>query len=122
MHGAFDNEQTWLDAGTMRRDQPVASLFGPVTLPPDGPERRFSADWIDSQREATHSADPAYPQGVAIDVALAAQRACRIELPYPAARSGVWVVVCKACGYAIALGTAGLADDPRSVRVPCRLR
>jgi hypothetical protein len=82
---------------------------------------RFAIDWVDQHREASYPADPTYLNGSAIDVALDAPRACRVELPCPAARCGLWVVTCRACGYAIALATAGRADDPRSVRVPCRV-
>jgi hypothetical protein len=119
----FQNEQAWMDAGAMRREQPPAGLFRPESLPQaDGvpAARRFTVDWIDSHRKATEPADPTYPDGCAIDVALGAPQACRVELPYPAAHLGMWVVVCTKCGFAIALATAGRADDPRSVRVPCK--
>jgi hypothetical protein len=118
----FTNERCWERDGSMRRRQPVAFTIPPASLDPDAPiaEQRFTLDWIDQQRVSPYPADPTYPEGCAIDVALDAGRACRVELPCPAARCGLWVVTCRACGYAIALATAGRADDPRSVRVPCK--
>jgi hypothetical protein len=114
----FINERAWLEAGTMRRGQPVA--FAPRD--PDAPpgESRFLIDWVDQHRISPYPADPAYPNGCAIDKALEATPACRVELPYPAARCGLWVITCRVCGYPIAVETAGRADDPRSVRLPCQ--
>ena len=83
-------------------------------------DSRFLIDWVDQHRNATAPPDPAYPSGAAIDVALDAARACRLELRYPAERCGVWVITCRLCGYAIALETTGQADDPCSVRLPCK--
>jgi hypothetical protein len=116
----FQNERTWIEDGTMRRGQPVA--FNPPPLDPDAPsvESRFLIDWVDQHRVSLYPADSSFPNGVAIDVALDAPRACRVELIYPAARCGMWVITCRACGFSVALSTAGRADDPRSVRVPCR--
>jgi hypothetical protein len=114
----FANEEAWMAIGTMRRDQPAA--FEPSTAPPPG-ESRFFVDWVDMHRTSDQPADAAYPRGCAIDVALDAMKACRLELPYPAERCGLWVVTCRACGFSIALATAGRADDPKSVRVPCKL-
>jgi hypothetical protein len=115
------NEQAWMEAGTMRRDQPVAFIRSPVIDDAPIVESRFLVDWVDQHRTSTQAADPAYPNGSAIDVALDAMRACRVELQCPAERCGLWVITCRACGYSIALGTAGRADDPSSVRVPCKL-
>ncbi len=84
------------------------------------PERRFTLDWIDAHRASVEPADLAWPDGVAIDVALDAARACKVELPWPAEGRGKWVVICKVCGFAIALETSGRADDPRTARLPCR--
>jgi hypothetical protein len=119
----FTNERAWIDADTMRRGQPAAFASALPSLDPDAPTAapRFLVDWIDQHRESPYPSDPAYPNGSAIDVALDAPRACRVELPCPAARRGTWVVICRECGFAIALATAGRADDPRSVRVPCRV-
>jgi hypothetical protein len=116
----FLNERRWIDAGTAKRGQPLV-FAEPVEAIAAVGTARFAIDWVDQHREASYPADPTYLNGSAIDVALDAPRACRVELPCPAARCGLWVVTCRACGYAIALATAGRADDPRSVRVPCRV-
>lgn len=118
----FDNERAWILRGAMHRDQPTAfSSPPPYDQAAPQAESRFLVDWVDQHRETPHPADPAYPAGTAIDVALDAMKACRVQLAYPAARCGLWVITCRVCGYAIALATAGRADDPCSVRVPCRL-
>lgn len=114
------NEDAWVRAGTMRRGQPIA--FATSGAIPTPGASRFSIDWVDGHRAATYPADPGYPCGIAIDVALDAVRACRAELPWPAARCGLFVVRCTLCGFAIALATAGRPDDPRTVRVACRGR
>jgi C4-type Zn-finger protein len=43
------------------------------------------------------------------------------ELPYPAKRCGIYLVVCERCGYSAAITTAGRPDDPRKVTLPCKL-
>lgn len=114
----FACEQSWFDAGTARKDQPIA--FSTTSAAPTPEASRFFVDWVDQQYETTQPPDPTYPNGTAIDVAMDAPRACRIELPCPAPRCGLFVITCRACGYSIALATAGRADDPRTVRMPCR--
>ena len=119
-HG-LENESQWIATGWMRRDQPPAALFD--ALPPVPPaESRFRVNWVDAGHDSTQPPDPTYPNGCAIDVALDAVHACRLTLPCPAARCGIWVISCRACGFAIALATAGRSDDPRSARLPCKLR
>lgn len=115
----FGNEDAWVEAGTARRGQPVAFA---TPVDPNAPvvESRFAIDWSDGHRETRYPADATYLNGCAIDVALDAPRACRVQLPYPAKGCGHWVVICRVCDYAIALGTAGRRDDPSSVRIPCR--
>lgn len=92
----------------------------PSVISDQATEPRFLVDWVDQHRETDRPADPNYPDGCAIDVAMDAPHACRLELPCPAARCGLWVVTCRACGFAITLATTGRSDDPRSLRVPCR--
>lgn len=118
----FENERACVEAGSMQRGQPAA-FTAPVSDPDALPvESRFLVDWCDGHRESTYPADAGYPNGTAIDVALDATRACRLELPYPAARCGLWVITCRQCAFSIALSTSGRADDPRSARLPCRPR
>jgi hypothetical protein len=119
----FTNEAAWIEAGTARRGEPVAFAPTGSALAGSSPATpRFAIDWVNALRDAHFPADPLYPNGHAMDVALDAPRACRAELPYPAARVGIYIVHCRVCDYRIALATAGRCDDPCSVRVPCRLR
>jgi hypothetical protein len=115
----FHNEAEWVRTGFAQCNQPAP--FNTPRAPASPQTSRFLVDWVDRNRETTHPADPAYPHGSAIDVALNAMKACRVELPYPAARCGLWVMTCRQCGFSIALATAGRPDDPRSVRIPCKL-
>lgn len=115
----FTNERCWIEAGSAGRGPPMVFAERAGSVVQGTP--RFSIDWADAHREATYPADPTYPFGCSIDVALDAPRACRAQLP-SAVRIGTWVVRCTLCGYVIALASAGRRDDPRSVRVPCRAR
>lgn len=66
--------------------------------------------------------NPAYPDGVALDAAgLDAPAWCVVELPYPAAECGYWLITCRLCGLQVAATAAGRRDDPRSVRLPCSM-
>ena len=111
-----------LDSGQRSSGQRSAVQWSAVSdQKPAAAESRFLIDWVDLHRESTEPADPAYPDGSAIDVALDAPHACRLQLPCPAARCGQWLITCRDCRFYIALATAGRADDPKSVRLPCRL-
>jgi hypothetical protein len=78
--------------------------------------------WVDGGREARHPADPAHPDGVDLDLAVGAERSCRVELPYPARRCGMYVVTCGTCGRNVVVTAAGRRDDPRSVAIACSRR
>lgn len=76
-------------------------------------------EWVDSGREPRCAPDPAYPSGK--DVVLTMMPPfCKVNLPYPAKRCGYYVVNCEKCGFSIAATTAGRADDPRSLTMPCK--
>jgi hypothetical protein len=82
----------------------------------------FKVEWIDGHREAQFPPNPAYPNGVDLDVApRPGVPTCHIDLPYPAKRCGLYHVECAICGSNAMITTAGRSDDPRSVRIPCRL-
>ncbi len=78
--------------------------------------------WLDSGRAPSEPANPAYPKGMDVVLGGPGVRTCRIDLPYPAARCGAYLVNCLVCGAHVRLSTAGRADDPRSLTVPCRLK
>jgi hypothetical protein len=76
--------------------------------------------WVDRYRYPKGQPNPDYPNGIDIDSAKGARKACLVDLPYPAARCGYYMVTCDSCGYHAVITTAGRADDPKSVRLPCR--
>lgn len=84
-------------------------------------EHYFDIEWFDREREPQCAPNPNYPNGKDIDCSDNAEITCTVELPYPAKRCGLYVVHCSRCGLNIALTTAGRPDDPRSVKIGCRL-
>lgn len=82
-------------------------------------EQTMKVTWIDSGREPRCAPNPAYPGGKDLDIS-GGLRSCVTALPYPAKRCGYYVVECEKCGLSIACTTAGRADDPRSLRIPCK--
>ena len=83
-------------------------------------ESRLEAVWLSQGRKATEPPDPAYPDGITIDAA-PGMPGCPIELPYPAECVGAWLITCPVCRLRVLITAAGRPDDPRSVRLPCRL-
>jgi hypothetical protein len=79
----------------------------------------FTIKWRDSGREPQHPPWPEYPHGVVIDFAVGYAVTCRVELPYPAKRCGVYLAKCNKCGIRMGVTTAGRVDDPRAVILPC---
>lgn len=83
---------------------------------------QFAVEWIDRRREPQCQPDPAYPTGKDVMAVYPGEDqfgTCKIELPYPAKRCGVYAVRCARCGMSIGVTTAGRPDDPRSVTVAC---
>lgn len=81
---------------------------------------QFVILWRDGGREPQCAPDPRYPNGV--DVTTDAKPSCLVQLPYPAQRIGDYVVKCKLCGLRLSISTAGRADDPKSVELPCKMK
>jgi hypothetical protein len=75
--------------------------------------------WIDGMREPQCAPDPAYPNGIDIDVSGDSKETCTTDLPYPAKRCGYFLVNCELCSLSVAITTAGRPDDPRSVKLRC---
>jgi hypothetical protein len=84
-------------------------------------QENFTIEWTDHEREPKCAPDPEYPDGIDIDVSGNAERKCKVVLPYPAKRCGVYIVRCKICGSSAACTTAGRIDDPRSITIPCKI-
>jgi len=76
--------------------------------------------WRNSEAEPIGPADPGYPHGTDLDVSAGAVETCWTALAYPAPRVGAYAVDCHVCGRHVICGTAGRADDPRSIKVACR--
>lgn len=81
---------------------------------------QFDVEWIDVLRSPKCPPNPAYPDGIDLDISSGQSVACTLELPYPAKRCGFYAIECRGCGKQIAVTTAGRPDDPRSVRIACQ--
>jgi len=82
---------------------------------------QFEVTWYDTGSEPQCGANPAYPEGIDVDASGGADLTCQVALPYPAKRVGGYIVECRACGMKIGCTTAGRPDDPRSLKMACRL-
>jgi hypothetical protein len=80
---------------------------------------KAKVEWIDKGLEPQCAPNPAYPEGIDLDVSQGAARTCRVPLPYPAKRIGDYRVTCERCGIRVACMTAGRPDDPRSITIGC---
>ena len=76
--------------------------------------------WHDSGREPECAPDPDYPSGIDIRLNPLIDKKCLVSLPYPAKRCGHYQITCEKCGRTLAVTTAGRADDPKSIEVPCK--
>jgi hypothetical protein len=81
---------------------------------------RISVRWLKRGDMAQHPANPAYPDGVIVDLTNGQSQHCPVPMKYPAPEVGTWFILCRTCGYRAAVTAAGRADDPREVRLPCR--
>lgn len=80
-------------------------------------------EWIDGLREPRNAPNPAYPNGIDLDMSIGSTRpSCFTELPYPTKRCGSFIIRCDVCGLIVGVSTAGRADDPRSLKVNCKTR
>ena len=78
-------------------------------------------EWVDARKEPKCPPNPAYPNGIDLDVSKNAERTCTVSLPYPAKRIGYYHIECLICGRIRACTTAGRPDDPRSVKIACKI-
>ena len=85
-------------------------------------EQALKVEWIDDHREPKCAPNPAHPDGIDLDCSAGAVATCATELrPYPTPRCGFFLVTCDTCGQRIMITTAGRPDDPRSLKMACRL-
>lgn len=80
---------------------------------------QFKIEWHDAGREPKLPANPAYPEGIDLDLSSRLRDSCKTPLPYPAKRYGYYEIECLKCGSHIGVSTAGRRDDPRSVKIGC---
>lgn len=83
---------------------------------------QFEIEWRDAGSEPQCAPAPAFPSGIDLDFSDGADVACMVVLPYPAKRIGVYFVTCRRCGLRVACTTAGREDDPRSLRLACKIK
>lgn len=81
---------------------------------------KFSIKWRDAGKEAECAPNPAFPEGMDLDVSKGAADTCAASLPYPARRIGAYEIRCNHCGFTAVCTTAGRPDDPRSIKFPCQ--
>ena len=82
----------------------------------------FDITWTSYGYESTEPSNPDYPHGISVDGTNGKPVYCVITLPYPAKEPGFHGCVCKLCGFSIAITAVGRADDPKQVKVPCKLK
>jgi hypothetical protein len=80
----------------------------------------FEIKWHDGGLNPKLQPNPAFPNGVDVDLSGGAIKTCKTALTYPARRIGGYSVHCLTCGLRVYVSTAGRNDDPRSVKLPCR--
>jgi hypothetical protein len=81
----------------------------------------FEIYWADAGREPKLPPNPKYPNGVDLDLT-GGRPYCETTLAYPAPRCGSYLIKCRVCGITAAITTAGRADDPRSVKLACKVK
>ena len=77
--------------------------------------------WIDSGREPKQPPDPNYPNGIDLDLSKGRLNYCETMLAHPTPRCGQYLIKCRKCGLSALITTAGRPDDPRSVKLACKL-
>ena len=79
----------------------------------------FKIDWIDLHRESQCLPNPDYPNGKDLDCGpIAPHGTCKVNLPYPAPRCGLFYVECRKRRSNAMITTAGRSDDPLSMKLP----
>lgn len=83
---------------------------------------QFQVIWQDRKRQPAVPFNRAYPWGKSCDLAGGMLPACQLDLEWPALRCGQYLIACIKCGMRVVVTTAGRVDDPRQVRMPCKVR
>lgn len=71
-------------------------------------------------RRPRSPANPAYPNGLDLDMAYGATPACVVELPQYPGQLGHYELRCLTCGFATRVAGTGRPDGGKLMRVACR--
>lgn len=82
--------------------------------------QKIAVTFLSHNRKPKCAPNPAYPDGMEVDLTDGKKVACLAELPYPAECCGVWIVRCETCGASAGITAAGRIDDPRTVKLGCK--
>lgn len=80
---------------------------------------QFKIEWHDAGREPKSPPNPAYPNGIDLDISGGLTVTCTVPLVSPARRCGFYDIECRKCGATVGVTTAGRPDDPRSCKIGC---
>lgn len=83
-------------------------------------EGALTATFCGDGRMPQCAPDPNYPDGKDVDLTAGAAAVCAVQL-HQAPCCGAWAIACSLCGYTAVVTAAGRADDPRVVRLPCKI-
>jgi len=81
----------------------------------------FEIVWYDDGRDPKSPPDPSYPDGIDLDLSRGRLNYCETNLMHPTPRCGKYYIKCNKCGITALITTAGRADDPRSIKLACKL-
>jgi hypothetical protein len=84
--------------------------------------KKHDVTWVSRGRKAECPPNPLFPNGKIVMAHGALAPFCTVDLPYPAACVGTWIVVCSECGLRAVVTAAGRPDDPHQVRIGCKDR
>lgn len=84
-------------------------------------DENLKVQWVDRGRDPQCAPNPNFPHGIDLDASEGSEQSCYTSLPYPAKRCGFYHVRCTICQVDVMLTTAGRPDDPRSLKLKCRV-
>lgn len=79
----------------------------------------LKAEFFTEGKKPTQPPDPAYPNGIDVDISKGKSPWCWIRLP-KVETTGLMLVTCEECDLRIMITMAGRPDDARSYRMACR--
>jgi hypothetical protein len=84
-------------------------------------KNQFVVEWVDGGRKPTAPSNPKYPNGLDVEAFVPGQTTCYLKLAYPAKQCGVYHIRCRVCHLTAVVTTAGRRDDPRSIKLACKI-